>query len=97
MSNPFEELVQELIPLMRQVIREELDAQKRDKSGVNVEEYFTAEKTAEFLDCTLNHIYVLKSEDRIPYMSKGGRLYFKKSDLINYLESGRSKRKLKSA
>ncbi|MCF2517148.1 helix-turn-helix domain-containing protein [Dyadobacter sp. CY351] len=49
--------------------------------------YKTVKATAEFLDCSEEHVYKLKG--RVPYHYVGARLYFKTEDLIKYMESGR--------
>ncbi len=60
----------------------------KDQDTPTKDEYLTVSKTAEFLDCSEPHVYVLKK--RVPCILRGARLYFKKSDLINYMEQGRT-------
>jgi hypothetical protein len=59
----------------------------KDKNGMSQEEYLTVDKTAEFLDCSSAYVYQLKT--KIPHVLRGARLYFKKSDLIEYMDRGR--------
>ena len=60
---------------------------EKDKNGVNTREYLDVAHTAEFLYCSKPYVYELKN--RIPHILRGGRLYFKKSDLEDYLDSGK--------
>ncbi|MCE6992077.1 helix-turn-helix domain-containing protein [Dyadobacter sp. CY323] len=85
MDNPFDTILSRL-----DRFEAKIDAaikEKFDKNGVDTEEYFTVTKTAAFLDCSEPHVYELKK--RIPHIIRGARLYFKKTDLVRYLESGR--------
>lgn len=50
-------------------------------------EYLTVTESMEFLDCSKSHIYALQK--KIPVSRIGGRRYFKRADLIEYLEKGR--------
>jgi hypothetical protein len=58
-----------------------------DKNGVNTREYLDVVHTAEFLYCSKPYVYELKH--KIPHILRGGRLYFKKSDLEDYLDAGK--------
>jgi len=58
-----------------------------NQSGPSPDEFKTVAKTAEFLNCSEPHVYTLKA--KIPHVLRGARLYFKTSDLLNYLEQGR--------
>ncbi|MCF2443633.1 helix-turn-helix domain-containing protein [Dyadobacter sp. CY345] len=60
---------------------------KTDRNGMDEESFFTVKKTAEFLDVSEPYVYTLKK--KLPHIIRGGRLYFKKSDLVEYLEKGR--------
>lgn len=85
MNNPFEEL-QRTMSEMPDIIVERVVAQLTNIRQPE-KEYLTVEETAKFLDCTTVHVYKLKS--RIPYIFTGARLYFKHSDLSEYMERAR--------
>lgn len=51
--------------------------------------YLTPNEAGEFLNRSVNAIRVMVCKKQIPYIKKGGKLYFLKSELIDYLESGR--------
>jgi hypothetical protein len=55
----------------------------------NVNEYLTTPKAAELLGRSINAIRVMVCKNQIKHIKKGGKLYFSKLDLIEYLESGR--------
>lgn len=88
MVNPFEELKQELSVLFRSIVREEIRAANLDKNAVDKTRYLTVDETADYLDCTVHHVYKLKH--RIPHIHRGGRLYFSTEDLRKYMEAGKS-------
>lgn len=51
----------------------------------------TIQQAAEFLNLAVTTVYGLTSRNELPFMKKGKRLYFSKSDLLKYLESGKNK------
>lgn len=71
---------------LEDMLRDMQNASK-DKNGMSLDEYLTVDKTAEFLDCSSAYIYQLKT--KVPHVLRGARLYFKKSDLIEYMDRGR--------
>ena len=71
---------------LEEMVRTIKDA-NQDKNGMDQEQYLTVEKTSLFLDCSTPYVYTLKT--RIPHVLRGARLYFKKSDLIEYMDRGR--------
>ncbi|MDR6805545.1 hypothetical protein J2Y45_002146 [Dyadobacter sp. BE34] len=83
--NVHEMILDELAELKMMIL--ELKDAQLDKNGVDTEKYLTVEKTAEFLNCSIDFIYKLKN--RIPHSKINAKLYFKIGDLNNYLDSGR--------
>lgn len=59
---------------------------KNDKNGMDIESFLTVKETAKFLDVSEPYVYTLKT--RLPHVLRGARLYFKKSDLTDYMEKG---------
>jgi excisionase family DNA binding protein len=55
------------------------------------EKVLTVPQAADFLNLSVPTIYSLMSRGELPAMRKNGRCYFLKSELINYLKSGRRK------
>lgn len=87
-SIDFSDLIEVLTEKFRDIVKEELRNQHVDKNGVDTEKYLTVEQTAQFLNCSVPHVYKLK--ERMPHIKKGAKLYYKVEDLNNYLDSGRS-------
>ncbi|MFN0291213.1 helix-turn-helix domain-containing protein [Pedobacter helvus] len=57
--------------------------------NVNEPIYLKIDKAAEFLSMTKNALNLLVFKKKIPYLKKLGKIYFLKSELVNWLESGR--------
>jgi hypothetical protein len=55
----------------------------------NQNEYFGIKAASEFIDKTENALRQMAFLKQIKHIKKGGKLYFSKLDLIEYLESGR--------
>lgn len=49
--------------------------------------YFKINQAAEFLSTTSNAVRLMVSKDQIPYFKKQGKLIFKESQLIKWLEN----------
>ncbi|WP_157766464.1 helix-turn-helix domain-containing protein [Pedobacter ginsengisoli] len=54
------------------------------------ETYLRIEMAAEFLSTTQNALRVMVHKGQINYIKKQGKLFFRRSDLIEWLESGAS-------
>jgi len=52
------------------------------------EEYLKIEKAAEFLSTSPNAVRVMANKGQIRYIKKSNKLFFRQSDLIDWLESG---------
>lgn len=87
MNNPFEEL-NERLSKIESIL---LNLTKEPKSDTNADEPLIIEDAAKFLNLAVATIYGKVSDNSIPYMKQGKRLYFLKSDLIEYLKKGRNK------
>ena len=55
------------------------------------DEIFNVKQTAEFLDLAVATIYTDVNKRNIPHSRKGGRLYFSKQELTDWIKSGRRK------
>jgi excisionase family DNA binding protein len=55
------------------------------------EQLFTIQKASEFLSLSVPTIYSKVSRKEIPFMKKGKRLYFSRTELMDYLKCGRKK------
>jgi excisionase family DNA binding protein len=60
--------------------------QKEEPKG---DEYLTIVQASELLNLAKPTIYSLTCKHEIPFLKKGKKLYFKKNDLVEWLNSGR--------
>lgn len=58
---------------------------KRDRIVDNSNQILSAKQAAEFLDISLPTLHKWKRKGMIPFHQKGGRIFFKKSELIKSL------------
>lgn len=89
MNNPFEVIDRRLsnIEEMLLDIKHKPSYQKEDEQ----EDLLTVPQAAKFLTLSVGTVYGLVSSRTIPFMKKGKRVYFLKSELMEYLKSGRGK------
>ncbi len=59
------------------------DPEKKDNDLILTEE------AAELLNLSINTVYAKVSKREIPFMKRGKRLYFSKSELTNFIKSGK--------
>jgi excisionase family DNA binding protein len=50
---------------------------------------FNVKETASFLNLAVQTVYGFTSNRNIPFIKKGKKLYFKKSDLLNWINEGK--------
>jgi hypothetical protein len=90
MSNPFEEIEARLTNIENLLI--DLKHNPREASPPSeYEEFFTIPEAALFLKVSIPTIYGITSKKLIPFMRRSQRIYFLKTDLVNYLKEGRNK------
>ncbi len=77
----------------RQIIREELIAVLQSWKGQQAETkskgFISTKEAARFLKISINTLYGMTSKRLIPFIKNGKKLYFKRADLIAWLEKGR--------
>ncbi len=81
MENPFLEITSRLD-------RIEAMLAKPKKTEQPQAEYWTIDQAAEFLNKAVPTLYGLVHRKILTPKKRGNRLYFKRTDLINWLESG---------
>jgi excisionase family DNA binding protein len=59
------------------------------KEETNENEFLTIIQASELLNLAKPTIYGLTHQSKIPFIKKGKKLYFKKSDLFEWLNAGR--------
>ncbi len=62
-------------------------------SGNNPEEEqpVNIKEVAEILDVSVQHVYSLTSQKKIPHLKRGKKLYFLKSEILSWLKEGKRK------
>ena len=89
MENPFEIILEKL-----NKIEEELaiiNARLENKGYGMKSDYLTLKELSEYVNLAVQTIYGFTSTNQIPYIKRGKKLYFKKSDIDIWIEKGQSK------
>ena len=55
------------------------------------EQFLTIQEAAEFLSLTVPTLYSKCSKNELPYMKRSKRLYFSRTELMEYIKKGRKK------
>ena len=55
------------------------------------EQFLTIQEASEFLNLTVSTLYVKVHKRQIPVMKRGKRLYFSRTELMEYIKAGRKK------
>lgn len=74
----------EFLELMREI----KGAINSPKGYTRKPEFLNVDQAATFLNIAKQTIYQLNMEGRLPSIKKGKRLYFRESDLIEWVEKG---------
>lgn len=90
MNNPFEQLNDRLNKI-EDIL---LNLSNEPKTETKADELLVIEDAAKFLNLAVPTIYGKVSNNSIPYNKRGKRLYFLKSELIEYIKQGRNKTNL---
>lgn len=90
MENPFEEIEGRLNNIENLLLdlkhKPEFYQVKKEN-----ERLMTVKETAIFLNLTTSTIYTKVSQNEIPFLKRGKRLYFSNTELIDHLKQGRGK------
>jgi len=82
MENPFELILEKLNSI-------ELAIESLKESSKNVDEFMDIDQTASFLAMSKTTIYGMTHQRKIPYFKVGKRLFFKKSEIEQWIVSKR--------
>ncbi|HKC68144.1 MAG TPA: helix-turn-helix domain-containing protein [Bacteroidia bacterium] len=80
----------ELENLIQNSVRKALNEQS-DKSETNQPEFLNLKEAAKYLNLANQTIYGLTSKNEIPFLKRGKKLYFKKSELEKWINEGKRK------
>lgn len=89
MENPFEIIYEKLSGienLLRTLVVEKNNSAEKSQL---LNEIFTLSEAAEYLDLTKSAIYKKTSDRNIPHFKQGKRLYFKRSELDDWMTQNR--------
>lgn len=86
--NPFQILAKHLIRIekMLEVVIEDIELKRHSPAGVP-SELLSISEAAAFLVLSKQAVY--RNIARIPHYKRNGRLYFKRQELIEYIEGGK--------
>tara|TARA_R100000908_G_scaffold42248_1_gene19677 strand:- start:315 stop:671 length:357 start_codon:yes stop_codon:yes gene_type:complete len=87
----FEKLPQEVSNLSKEFaeLKKLILESKELPKEVKEEKLLTVKGAAKLLDLTVPTIYSKISRKELPFMKRSGRVYFSRTDLLNYLKEGR--------
>lgn len=91
MELTFEQLPKAVATILESVMRIENLLQQKKESLIDSDKLLTVKEAAEFLDVSVSTIYKLTSTLEIPFNKRSKRIYFMKSDLVEWIKTGRRK------
>jgi predicted DNA-binding transcriptional regulator AlpA len=86
MENPFEIILEKLNSIEKAI--EKLKAVSNDE-----EDFMNIDQVSSFVGLAKPSVYGLVHKQKIPYFKASSRLYFKKSEIVNWITSSRVKTK----
>ena len=84
-----EEGIKVLVEQLTEHIKKVLNSSNHSTEDV----FMNIDETAKLIDLTKPTVYGLVHKNKIPYHKKGKRLYFLKSELVEWLKSGKHQTK----
>jgi len=82
---------EELARLVERVVRRTLLDVESKGAKVPESQLLTVKEAASFLDLAVPTLYKLTSNREIPFFKRGKRVYFRKEELVKWVEQGRKK------
>jgi len=74
--------------LVFDAVREAITLERNHQGADQSKPYMNCKQAADFIGKTANGLRQLVNKEKIVYIKRGALLYFRKDDLINYLEGG---------
>lgn len=90
MNNPFEVIEARLSSIENLILDLKHKPQKVEPTDQQ-EQLLTVQEAAEFLSLTVPTMYSKVSKGELPVMKRSKRLYFSRTELLEYLKDGRKK------
>lgn len=91
MGNVIVTSVDELKDLIQNVIRKSFEEFGNKQSNQEQDRNLSISEASEFLNLAKQTLYGFTSKNEIPFLKKGKKLYFRKSDLEEWLQEGKKK------
>ena len=89
MNNPFEVIEARLSSIENLIL--DLKQPTKVEPTEQPEQLLTVQEAAQFLNLTVPTIYSKVSKGELPVMKRGKRLYFSRTELMEYVKAGRKK------
>jgi excisionase family DNA binding protein len=90
MNNPFE-VIEARLSNIETLLLDIKHARKEQGEQPEADQLLTIQEAAEFLKLTVPTIYSKVSKGELPVMKRSKRLYFSRTELLDYLKAGRKK------
>jgi len=90
-SLPIEDLQAVIIDCVNSCLRNNKQENKPPTEQPETDQLLTIQEAAEFLKLKVPTIYSKVSKGELPVMKRSKRLYFSRTELLNYLKDGRKK------
>jgi excisionase family DNA binding protein len=90
MNNPFE-VIEARLSSIENLILDLKHLPTASETTKNPEKLFTVQGAAQFLNLTVPTIYSKVSRGELPVMKRSKRLYFSRTELMEYIKEGRKK------
>jgi excisionase family DNA binding protein len=90
MNNPFE-VIEARLSSIENLILDLKHSPKTVEATQQPEQLLTIQEAAEFLSLTVPTMYSKVSRGELPVMKRSKRLYFSRTELLEYLKHGRKK------
>ena len=90
MNNPFE-VIEARLSSIENLLLDLKHNPKTVEPTEQPEQLLTIQEAAEFLSLTVPTMYSKVSKGELPVMKRGKRLYFSRTELLEYLKGGRKK------
>lgn len=91
MELTFEQLPKAVATILESLERIEKLLEQKNKLAVDYDKLMTVKDAAEFLNLAVPTIYGLIHDSQIPFNKRTKRIYFLKSDLLEWIKAGRRK------
>lgn len=86
-------LLEELIKLISEKVSDNINKSINPLTSTEEEILMNVDGTSKFIDLAIPTIYGLVHQKKIPHYKKSGRLYFMKSEILEWIKSGKQESK----